>query len=96
MDEKDEQRYLDMQDKQQAVWEGMCGRCGACCGLKGDPCVNLFKADDGKYACRVYENRLGMQRTVSGKEFRCIPIRFILHTSWPGDECCGYKKALKL
>ena len=96
MEEKDERRYLAMQENQQQAWESMCGRCGACCGLKDDPCENLFQADDGKYACKVYDNRLAMQKTVSGKKFRCIPIRFILHTSWPGDECCGYKKALKL
>ena len=90
MDEK--QKYEKWQLTQQDRWESLCGRCGACCGTKdGDPCEHLGRSEDNKYFCRIYENRFGLHKTVSGKPFKCVPIRQILHTSWPGDECCGYK-----
>lgn len=56
--------------------EGRCRRCGVCCGANGsDPCVQLAVDADGKYFCRVYENRLGPQKTVSGQTFTCVQIR---------------------
>lgn len=88
----DQERYQRIQAEQERAWEAKCGRCGACCGaFDGDPCEHLVKAFDGHYACSIYENRFGLHKTVSGKEIRCVPIRQILHKSWPGDSCCGYK-----
>ena len=86
-------RYEGWQKRQCDSWENLCTRCGACCGLaEGDPCEHLTKTDHGRYACRIYENRLGLHKTVSGREFLCVPIRQVLDKSWPGDQCCGYKK----
>ena len=60
-------------------FESACRRCGECCGsLDGDPCVNLGKNSDGTCYCKDYENRLGPQRTRSGKIFECVPIRQIM------------------
>ncbi len=85
--------YQQWQKDRHEEWEAKCGRCGACCGaFDGDPCVHLQK-DGTHYYCDVYENRFGPQKTVSGRDINCVHIRSVLHTSWPGDECCGYKKA---
>ena len=93
--ESQEKRYEQWHDIQQERWESLCGRCGACCGVtEGDPCEHLRGNKKGEYCCSIYENRFGEHRTVSGKIFKCVPIRQILHMSWPGDECCGYKKEL--
>ncbi|OGX27821.1 MAG: hypothetical protein A2787_05180 [Omnitrophica WOR_2 bacterium RIFCSPHIGHO2_01_FULL_48_9] len=89
----DTERYAEYQAAQARAWEARCTRCGACCGIaEGDPCEHLAVSPEGKYACRIYENRFGLHKTLSGRVFRCVPIRDILHQSWPGDECCGYKK----
>src|SRR5512147_536549 len=89
----EEERYRRREDERERWWEALCGRCGACCGVAdGDPCENLTRDAGGRWACGIYENRFGIHRTVSGKEIRCVPIRQILHKSWPGDACCGYKK----
>ncbi len=89
----DLRRYEALQIQEEAVWESKCTRCGACCGaLEGDPCENLLFLPNGKYACKIYENRYGLRKTISGKEFHCVPIRAILSIHWPGDSCCGYKK----
>ena len=89
----DNQRYQKLQEEQLKRWEATCTRCGACCGItEGDPCEHLVEAGNGKYLCGIYENRFGLHQTRSGKPFRCVPIRDILHKSWPGDICCGYKK----
>jgi hypothetical protein len=75
--------------------EAACIRCGACCGaLEADPCSHLVKGADGKYLCTTYENRLGLQKTVLGQEFRCVPVRNILFNSWAGSWKCAYKKQL--
>ncbi|MDD5668928.1 MAG: hypothetical protein PHE58_02705 [Candidatus Omnitrophica bacterium] len=72
----DEKLYQEKLKKQQERHESLCRRCGACCGvLDGDPCVNLQKNADNTYFCRIYETRLGKQKTVSGKEFTCVLIR---------------------
>ena len=66
--------------------------CGA---YDGDPCEHLRRAEGVKthgYYCSIYDHRFGLHNTVSGNKIRCVPIRQILHASWPGDECCGYKK----
>lgn len=74
-------------------WESLCGHCGACCGVtEGDPCEHLRGSKKGEYYCNIYENRFGEHKTVNCKTLKCVPIRQIVHGSWPGDECCGYKK----
>lgn len=82
------------QEEQFERYESICARCGACCGAEdGDQCVNLAKAEDGKYFCKVYENRLGPQRTISGKSFHCIPIREVIMNT--GDRSnCAYRRIL--
>ena len=92
----DDNRYQKLQAEQLEEWESLCTRCGACCGaLDGDPCEHLIELPDGKYSCSIYNHRFGLHKTRSGRPFRCVPIRKILHKSWPGDECCAYKKLLK-
>jgi len=72
----DKAAYLRKQGEEEREYEGLCRRCGACCGaLDGDPCEELKRDDSGKYFCSVYENRIGMHKTVSGKQFACVPIR---------------------
>lgn len=92
-DSTDVIRYQRLQAQQLKDWENLCSRCGACCGVvDGDPCEHLRAHQKGMYYCSIYENRFGEHQTVSGKKFVCVPIRNILHKSWPGDGCCGYKK----
>ena len=87
------QQWLKLKEER---WEALCGRCGACCGVtEGDPCEHLRGSKKGEYLCSIYENRFGEHRTVSGKIFKCVPIRQVIRGSWPGDECCGYKRSLK-
>jgi hypothetical protein len=88
----DEARYRLLQEKQAVDWEARCTRCGACCGVfERDPCENLEKSSDGKYSCRIYTTRFGLRKSISGRIFECVPLRQILHTSWPGKHQCGYK-----
>lgn len=85
----DYENYL--KDKEEAH-EALCKRCGACCGSnEADPCARLLKDGNGKYYCSVYESRLGSQRTVSGREFNCVPLRKILFESWSGSWKCNYR-----
>jgi uncharacterized cysteine cluster protein YcgN (CxxCxxCC family) len=73
-----EETYQQKQKEMDDEYEALCRRCGWCCGARdGDPCVNLEKLADGTYFCRVYPNRIGQQKTVSGKSFTCIPIRVV-------------------
>ncbi len=89
----EQNKYLNWQSQQLEQWEAKCGRCGACCGaFDGDPCEHLRQDDAKKYFCSIYDHRFGTHKTVSGKTINCVPIRQILHNSWPGDFCCGYKK----
>ena len=90
-----EEAYNQYQKKQEADWEDLCKRCGACCGVaEGDPCQHIIQTSDGKYGCQIYHNRFGEHKTKSGKIFKCVPIREILNKSWVGDGCCGYKKRI--
>ncbi|MFA5311666.1 MAG: hypothetical protein WC355_05125 [Candidatus Omnitrophota bacterium] len=74
----DEAAYLKKQEEEEARYEALCRRCGACCGaLDGDPCEELRKNELGEYFCPVYDHRIGMHRTVSGKQFACVPIRYL-------------------
>jgi Fe-S-cluster containining protein len=87
----DEPAYFEKQDKEFREYEARCKRCGACCGVKdNDPCLNLRKDNSGKYYCDVYENRIGMHKTVSGKEFACVPIRD-LSPNLPFKGCAYYE-----
>ena len=71
----DEKRYKNYFRNREKKFESVCVRCGKCCGALDDPCRNLIKTADGTYFCKDYENRLGPQRTVSGKVFNCVSIR---------------------
>jgi len=85
MPEKD---YQQKQIEGFQRYEALCRQCGACCGLAdGDPCANLLRGSGGRYFCRVYENRLGPQVTVSGKAFNCVPIRSLLKFDLPYSDC---------
>lgn len=91
--DNDDVRYQALTEKQSAQWEAKCTRCGSCCGVaENDPCENLIALENNTYACRVYENRFGPQRTVGGRVFQCVPLRWIINQHWPGDYLCGYKK----
>jgi hypothetical protein len=91
-----EEGFQEWLNQKEGRWEALCGRCGACCGaVEGDPCEHLLGSKKGEYYCSIYQNRFGEHRTVSGKVFKCVPIKQIIHNSWPGDECCGYKRELK-
>jgi hypothetical protein len=65
---------IHLQEKKN-VFEKVCKNCGDCCGANDDPCLNLKKGKEDTYFCKDYENRLGPQRTVSGKNFNCVLIR---------------------
>ncbi|KJJ83772.1 hypothetical protein OMAG_002359 [Candidatus Omnitrophus magneticus] len=56
-------------------FEEKCVFCGECCGSKDDPCSKLLKNPNGNFFCEDYENRLGPQKTISGKGFTCVSIR---------------------
>ncbi len=84
--------YLQKQKYKQEAYEAMCTRCGTCCGaLNGDPCVNLAADSNNKYYCKIYENRLGKQKTLSGKEFHCIPIRLLRGSGTKFANCPYFK-----
>jgi len=76
----DELQYEIYQKEEFRRFEDICKRCGECCGSQdGDPCLNLAKDEaTGKYYCKVYENRLGPQRTVSGRVFNCVSISDVM------------------
>ena len=76
----DNLRYEIYQEEQFQRFEGICKRCGECCGSQdGDPCVNLARDTiTGRYYCRDYENRLAPQKTASDRIFNCVAIRNII------------------
>jgi len=87
--DKDYQVY---QEEKLRQYEALCKRCGACCGaFEDDPCEHLFLSEENKFACDIYENRFGLRKTKSGREFICVPIRQILFKSWLGSWRCSYK-----
>ncbi len=91
----DDREYQKFLEQCQREWEARCSRCGACCGVvEGDPCEHLRRFKKGGYYCSIYTERFGLHKTVGGRPFRCVPIRDILHKSWPGDQDCAYKKDL--
>lgn len=84
-------RYQEYWEKKEEQMEKLCARCGACCGaFDGDPCSQLQKAVDGTFFCRVYSDRLGIQKTLKGREINCVPLRTILHASWVNKSSCAY------
>ncbi|MBN1870300.1 MAG: hypothetical protein JW847_06995 [Candidatus Omnitrophica bacterium] len=86
------ERYEQLQAKQLNEWEVLCHCCGSCCGINdNDPCEHLMEVHKGKFFCDIYENRFGMHKTISGKPFKCVPIRDVLQMFWAGDGNCGYK-----
>lgn len=86
-----ESDYLQKQKEEFIEYEARCRRCGACCGANdGDPCVHLEKRDDAKYYCNIYDNRIGMQRTLAGKQFACVPLRD-LRPNLPFKDCVYFK-----
>ncbi|MCK5215101.1 MAG: hypothetical protein KAR05_07085 [Candidatus Omnitrophica bacterium] len=88
-------RYNQLQMKHSQEWEDICISCGGCCGVfDGDPCEDLIMIETGKYYCRTYQDRFGMHKTLSGKSFRCVPVRNVLDKSWPGDMHCSYKRKI--
>lgn len=89
----DEEKYNLYQKERFEFYENACRRCGVCCGAEdGDPCANLVENKDGKYFCRVYKNRLGAQKTASGKAFHCTPIKEII-THFGARPNCAYAKS---
>lgn len=88
----DDDIYLEKVKEKLVIYEALCLHCGACCGaLDGDPCGNLVKDERNKYYCKDYSNRLGLQLTVSGKSFNCVPIRDTLKFE-PSYPFCAYAK----
>ncbi len=83
--------YQQKQREFAEEYESLCRRCGSCCGAyDGDPCANLEKTPDNRYFCRVYNARLGPQKTVSGKSFTCVLIRENLKKSRLPFPRCPY------
>lgn len=86
----DEAAYLRKQEEDEARYEALCRRCAACCGaLDGDLCEELKKNESGEYFCSVYDHRIGMHKTISGKQFACVPIRY-LRPNLPLSSCVYY------
>ena len=84
--------YLKKQNEQFLEYEGRCSRCGECCGAYGsDPCASLAKGKDGRYFCGAYENRLGPQKTASGRVFNCVAIRDVIKFGVSYENCTYVK-----
>jgi hypothetical protein len=93
----DTNAYREHMEQSQQGWEERCCRCGACCGAFEDPCEHLIRGAQGAYSCAMYASRLaGVHRSQAGKEFKCVPIREILHKHWKNDHLCAYKKQLRM
>lgn len=84
--------YLEIKEKE---WEGLCVRCGGCCGAFDDPCAHLKKEKPGKYYCEIYDRRFGEHTSVKGEKFDCVKVKEILNTHWKKDYLCVYKKLSK-
>ena len=84
-------KYQDHLQMKAENFEDKCIRCGECCGASDDPCRNLVEIADKVYFCKDYNNRIGPQKTVSGKEFNCVDIREHIKGQTLRNKC-GYKK----
>jgi len=83
--------YTQKQKAEQDIYEAQCKRCGTCCGAQGEDACALLKIDqNGKYYCQNYHSRIGLQKTISGKEFHCVLIRN-LGPDLPFANCAYYK-----
>lgn len=85
----DNSKYNEYQRTQFQKFEGICKKCGECCGSKDrDPCAKLIiDPATGKCHCMDYDNRLGSQKTQSGKIFDCVTIRDIAKRNGLRVEC---------
>jgi len=83
----DNEAYEKHMEQQFVKYDSACRRCGECCRAGNDPCANLTPEGDGKYACRIYNNRLGLQKTISGKTFSCIPIKDAIRCGFCNPDC---------
>jgi len=87
--------YLRYLEEKENEWEGLCRRCGGCCGAYDDPCLHLKGDKKGEYYCEIYPKRFGLRKTVEGEEFNCVPVKEILDTHWKKDYLCVYKRLRK-
>ena len=78
--------------EQEGEYELRCNRCGKCCGVNNDPCINLLKLANERYHCRDYANRFRMHKTIGGNTFHCIPIKELVKKG-TAPESCAYIKA---
>jgi uncharacterized cysteine cluster protein YcgN (CxxCxxCC family) len=85
----DDIEYSKKQEKDEAAFEALCKRCGACCGRDDEPCSNLAADSGGNYYCKAYDARIGPQTTINGCVFTCVSIREVLKYSLPCPGC-GY------
>jgi hypothetical protein len=67
--------------------ESRCLRCGVCCGSLNDPCQHLQKLDENKYACKIYDNRLGTHKTIKGNNFTCVSIKDLIKKNATAHNC---------
>ncbi|MBU2043944.1 MAG: hypothetical protein KJ977_04890 [Candidatus Omnitrophica bacterium] len=91
--------YIEYQEAllgQEKKWEGLCRRCGGCCGAYDDPCQHLKGDAKSGFYCTIYPQRFGLKKTVNGEEFDCVLVKEILHTYWKNDHICAYKQYLKM
>lgn len=86
------QNYLLQKDQE---WEALCKHCGSCCGAFDDPCESLAWTEKRQSYCVNYNNRFGLHKAKSGKEFKCVPIRDVLDKIWKNDYLCAYKELQK-
>ncbi len=86
------QTYLEQKEKTK---EGLCKRCGGCCGAFDDPCLHLKKKRANIYHCEIYDKRFGDRETITGDEFTCVMVKEIINTHWKNEHLCAYKDTLK-
>jgi len=91
----DELRYQNYLKQKEEDWELLCIRCGGCCGAYDDPCLHLKRDSRNKFYCEIYNERLGIRKTIGGEQFNCVLVKEILHTHWRNDHFCVYKRYLK-
>ena len=85
----DEEAYAEYFKEKTDKYESICRQCGICCGVDNDTCVNLEQKENGKYHCKVYDKRFGIQYRISGKIFHCIPIKQYIRNGF-SDKACAY------
>jgi len=83
----DDRAYEKYMEESFVKYDSACRRCGECCGVNNDPCTNLVSCGNGKYACCVYNKRLGPQKTISGKSFNCVSIKDNIRRGFCNPNC---------